>query len=90
MCNSGKFWTDDKTIRLAELYFCVPKPSIDEMAAAVGHTRSATWNQISRLGMATPGAKLRRCMPCDRKFFSTHSGNRICSRCHGSELLRCA
>lgn len=83
-------WDHASTIKLASLYFSTPKPSIEAMAAAIGRTPSATWNQISRLGMAVPGAKLRKCMPCDRAFFSSHIGNRICGRCADGELMRCA
>lgn len=83
-------WDDASTIKLASLYFSTPKPSIESMASALGRTPQATWNFIARIGMAAPGAKLRSCLPCDRAFFSSHNGSRICSRCAGSELLRFA
>jgi hypothetical protein len=83
-------WDDAATVKLAGLYFSTPKPSIEAMAVALGRTPQATWNFIARIGMATPGAQMRKCMPCERQFFSTHIGNRICSRCADGELMRCA
>ena len=83
-------WDDGDTVKLAGMYFSTPKPSIDEMSAAMGRTPNAVWQFITRIGMSAPGAKLRRCLPCNCKFFSSHPGNRICSRCAGSELMRCA
>ena len=29
--------------------------------------------------------KIRKCLRCDRDFYSMHGGNRICQRCSGSE-----
>lgn len=83
-------WTPEQTDALAELFFADPKPSIGEMAAKMGRTPHATWTFISRIGMATPGAKVRGCMPCGRKFYSSWIGNRICSWCAESEQMRCA
>jgi hypothetical protein len=83
-------WSPALNEKLAQIYFQDPKPSITEMAAALGRTPHATWTQISRLGMATPGAKVRRCLPCGRSFYSSWIGNRICSWCAESDELRCA
>lgn len=86
----GSSWSDVEINRLADLYFSTPKPSIDAMAAALGRTKHAVWTEISRLGMAAPGAKMRTCRPCERPFFSWGSGNWICNRCKSSGLLRYA
>lgn len=88
--NDTSAWTPAQNERLASVYFTVPKPSIAEMADVMGRTPHAVWTQISRLGMAKPGAQLRRCMPCGKSFYSSWIGNRICSRCAESEVLRCA
>lgn len=86
----GASWSDADVDRLAKLYFSQPKPSVDAMAETLGRTRGAVWTVISRLGMAAPGAKMRTCMPCDKPFYSSWIGERICSYCKSSELLRCA
>lgn len=87
-------WTPAQTDQLMKLYFSTPKPTIDVMAAAVGKSPMATWIRISRLGAATPGAKLRTCLGpvCQgqRSFYSEHAGNRICQGCDQSEMMRCA
>jgi hypothetical protein len=83
-------WTPEQTEELAKKFFSDPKPSIATKAAAMGRTPHATWTYISRIGMATPGAAVRKCLPCDRKFYSSHVGNRMCTWCLESEELRCA
>ncbi len=89
--NGGEAWTDSDRDRLATMYFSVPKPSIDEMAAALGRTTKSVFSEICRMGMSRPGAKLRPCLPCGGKlFFSSHIGNRICRRCVRIHQLECA
>lgn len=90
MINDGTAWTAEQTAKLAGLFFTDPKPSIGEMAATMGRTPYAVWTQIARLAMSTPGAKLRKCLPCDRPFYSSHIGNRMCQHCLESQGLRCA
>ena len=88
--NDKTTWSDADVDRLAGLYFSVPKPPIEDMAAKLGRTTSAVFTEISRLGMAKPGAKIRKCKPCERPFFSWGSGNWICDRCKQTDLVRCA
>lgn len=90
MINDKAPWTAEQIEKLAELYFSVPKPSIDHMSAVIGRSPHATWNQIARIGMSKRGAQVRKCLPCDHNFYSTHVGNRMCQRCLESDELRCA
>lgn len=88
--NGGEPWTDGDRDRLANLYFTVPKPSIEEIAAALGRTTKAAFTEICRTGMSRLGAQLRPCMPCQKPFFSSSIGNRICRRCVRIHQLECA
>jgi hypothetical protein len=88
--HNGEGWTEQQINLLASMYFSVPKTPIEEMAAALGRTPKATWTEISRRGMAKPGAKPRLCMTCRRSFFSGHIGNRICVKCTKQNQLECA
>ncbi len=88
--NDRTSWSGEDIKRLAELYFSQPKPPIEDMAFQLGRTPSAVFTELSRLGMAKPGVKLRSCMPCTRLFFSSWIGERICSYCKESEIMRCA
>ena len=90
MSRQGTSWSDADIERLASLYFSEPKPPIEVMATELGRSTKAVFTEISRLGMAKRGAEIRTCMPCDRSFFSSWIGERICSFCKGSELMRCA
>ena len=83
-------WTDSDRDRLASLYFSVPKPPIEMIAENIGRTVPSVFTEICRMGMSRPGAKLRSCMPCGRRFFSGHIGNRICRRCVRIHQLECA
>lgn len=83
-------WSDADITKLAELYFSVPKIAPADMAAQLGRSVKALQTEISRLGMARPGAKVRKCAPCKRPFYSWGSGNWICSRCKLSAEFRCA
>lgn len=88
--NDRMTWSDSDVTQLARLYFSTPKPSIDAMTAELGRTRHSVWTVISRLGMAQPGAKMRACMRYERPLLSSWNGQRICSFCKYSQLLRCA
>lgn len=94
MSNQGTSWSDADIGRLADLYFSVPRPSIDEIASQLGRTKKAVWTEISRLGMSKPGAKLRACLGhvCDgrKRFFSSSINERICSFCKQTKRMRCA
>jgi hypothetical protein len=86
-------WSGADIDKLIQMYFSVPKPSIGEMAAKLGRTEKAVWTEISRLGMAKRGAAIRKCLgpnDCERPFFSTWIGHRICGYCESSEVMRCA
>ena len=88
--NDKATWSEADIERLAPLYFSVPKPPIEVIAETLGRTIPAVFTELSRLGMAQRGAKMRACMPCSRSFFSSWIGERICSFCKSSELMRCA
>jgi hypothetical protein len=88
--NSKAPWSDDDVERLARLYFSVPKPPIEVIAENLGRTVPSVFTELSRVGMAKPGAQLRACMPCERSFFSSWIGERICGFCKSSELMRSA
>ena len=94
MCNKGTNWSESDVNRLATLYFSIPKPSIETMAADLGRTPMACFTEMSKLGLAKPGAKLRRCLGhgCQgqKSFFSSGIGERMCSFCKGSEIVRYA
>jgi hypothetical protein len=79
-------WSDADIERLARLYFSDPKPPIEVMAKTLGRTTPSVFTELSRLGMAKRGAKMRPCLPCSRTFFSSWIGERICSLCKKSEL----
>lgn len=102
MPHSGRAWTDEETEQLARLYFAAraaidawtpafrgqraPLLQIDRIAAALGRSTGGVSGQISRMGMANPGAQLRTCLPCkgrgiEKKFFSVGVGNRVCAGC---------
>jgi hypothetical protein len=88
--NGGEPWTDADVDRLARRYFSDPKPPIDVIAEALGRTTPSVFTELSRLGMAKRGAKLRACMPCTRQFYSSWIGERICGFCKNSEIMGCA
>ncbi|MGM4916238.1 hypothetical protein [Tardiphaga sp. 813_E8_N1_3] len=88
--HKGEGWTEQDDLLLASMYFSVARPSVAEMGVALGRTPKAIWTQVSRLGMAKPGAKRRPCMTCTRPFFSSHAGNRICVKCIKQNQLECA
>jgi hypothetical protein len=88
-------WSDNDIETLADLYFVDPKKrSYDAMVEALGRTKSAIQSEISRRGMAQPGARMRACIGAEcygrRKFFSASAGHRICQRCSVTEIYRCA
>jgi hypothetical protein len=83
-------WSNADIERLAHLYFSDPKPPVEVIAETLGRTVPSVFTELSRLGVARRGAKLRACMPCGRSFFSAWIGERICSFCKSSELMRCA
>ena len=83
-------WTDADISLLAEMYFTSPRTPTGIMADRLGRSIPSVWAEISRLGMSQPGAKLRTCLPCNREFFSTHIGNRICNWCVRVHQLECA
>lgn len=91
---SGEPWIEVDVEKLAKLYFTSPRIHVDKIALALGRTTGAVQTEVSRLGMAQPGAKLRICLGevCGgrRRFFSSAPGNRICQRCAKSEVYRCA
>jgi hypothetical protein len=49
---------------------------------------SDTTHEVNQLrlsvGLRPIEPKVRKCLKCDSKFESTHIGNRICDRCHGT------
>jgi hypothetical protein len=61
--NSKAPWPDDNVERLARLYFSDPKPPIEVIAENLGRTVPSVFTELSRVGMAKLGAKLRACMP---------------------------
>jgi hypothetical protein len=83
-------WTDADIDRLASMYFATPKTPVEVMAARLGRTTNAIWTEVSRRGVSKPGAQIRTCLPCDRDFFSSWIGERICQFCKKSEMMRCA
>jgi hypothetical protein len=87
---AGEPWLDDDIERLGRLYFSDPRPPIEEMAAALGRTTKSVFTELSRLGMAKRGVKMRACLPSSRTFFSSWIGERICRFCKNSEIMRCA
>jgi hypothetical protein len=88
--NGGEPWLEADIERLGRLYFSDPRPPIEVMAETLGRTVPSVFTELSRVGMAKPGAKLRGCMPCTRQFYSSWIGERICSFCKNSEIMRCA
>jgi hypothetical protein len=76
--NQGAPWSDADIQKLAELYFSNPKKRpFDAVIAALGRTRGAIQSEISRRGMAAPGAKLRPCLGAEcygRRLFSSEPG----------------
>jgi hypothetical protein len=77
----------------------LPKFTRSQLAEYFGRSLSAIDTQISRYSIAREksslptGAKMRKCMPCQRMFFSTDRGNRFCRRCKEKEragILECA
>ncbi len=59
---SGEPWTEVDVEKLAKLYFTSPRIHVDKIALALGRTTGAVQAEVSRLGMAQPGAKLRICL----------------------------
>ncbi|WP_038965588.1 hypothetical protein [Bradyrhizobium diazoefficiens] len=74
-------WTPADRQHLADLYMKDPRPGVQEMAVKLGRAPRAIQTEASRLGLNSPGAQPRKCMPCQRMFFSAWIGNRICARC---------
>jgi hypothetical protein len=64
--------------------------STASIAMRMGRTESSISTAVSRYSVRDPKAQLRPCMPCGRKFFSMHIGNRICARCVQPNQLECA
>ncbi|MCA6098147.1 hypothetical protein [Bradyrhizobium australafricanum] len=80
----NRVWTEAEREVLVDLYLTNPRPSMDVMAAKLGRTKDAISTEVSRLCLRVPGAQPRKCLPCQRPFFSSWIGYRICPRC---ELL---
>lgn len=91
---SGDAWSSDDVALLAALYFAKPRPPSGEIAIKLGRSVLAVQSEISRQGMARPGAKLRTCVGVgccgERQFFSTDRANRICPRCSQDPIYRYA
>jgi hypothetical protein len=87
--NNGEAWT---AAAVTELIALVHEHGLNnvEIAQRTNRTVSAVSTAISRYAVRVPGAKLRRCMPCEKPFFSTHVGNRICGMCVKNLELECA
>jgi hypothetical protein len=87
-------WSETDVERLAELYFSVPKPSVEMIAVALGRSTKAIATELSRRGMSKQGAKLRPCLGSgclgQKKFYSSGIGERICSSCKSTKVMRCA
>lgn len=83
-------WDALTIARVIEMRSRDPRPSDDEIAAALGCTLSALQTALSRRGITrqhsvdlTPvrALKMRPCICCRRNFNSTGAGNRMCPRC---------
>jgi hypothetical protein len=85
----NKVWTDADREVLVDLYLENPRPSVEVMAAKLGRTRQAISTEASRLGLRAPGSQSRKCLPCQRPFFSSWIGHRICPRCEPL-VMECA
>jgi hypothetical protein len=76
----GDNWSEAQVLLLASLVR-VERLSTASIAVQMGRTESSISTAVSRYAVRDPRAQLRPCMPCGRKFFSMHIGNRICARC---------
>jgi hypothetical protein len=85
----GDNWTEEQVLQLASLVR-VDHLSNASVAVRMGRTESSIATAVSRYAVRDPRAQLRTCLPCDRKFFSMHIGNRMCSRCVQRNHLECA
>ena len=91
--NNTAPWPDADAALLMQLY-TDGETDIDTIAARLGRTREAVYCKANRMGLGVlrrgAGAKVRRCMPCQKNFWSTWIGNRICADCTRSLDLECA
>jgi hypothetical protein len=85
----GERWTTQQIPQLVE-YARVQGMGNAAIAVLMGRGESAIATAISRYAVRNPDATLRKCMPCQRPFFSTHIGNRICGGCLKIHQLECA
>lgn len=88
-------WTQQELDRLVELYADSDVPDVAEIAAKLGKTYSMVASMASRMGLAHTrrgeDAKLRRCLPCGKDFWSESKSNRICMTCKRSrDYMECA
>lgn len=87
--NDGEPWSTQQLLQLVE-YARVQGLGNAAIAVLMGRGESAISTAISRYSVRHPDATLRKCMSCERPFFSTHNGNRICGGCKKSLQLECA
>jgi hypothetical protein len=88
-------WTPKEIGRLVELYIEYDYPDVAEIAQRLGKTYAQVASMASRMGLSFTrrgeDAKLRRCLPCGKDFWSESRSNRICMTCKRSkDYMECA
>lgn len=90
-------WSEEEIDRLARLY--AQQLSNAAIAKELGRAESAIAIKATRLSFparatlrrdaksGAPRIKLRHCLCCQRLFFSSHAGNRMCDPCRGSSEI---
>jgi hypothetical protein len=76
-------WNTASVAKLKALIDTKPRPSIDEIAAEMGCKRPAIYGIMSklRLSFRDSGLEIRKCMCCERQFWSEGIGDRLCDEC---------
>jgi hypothetical protein len=88
--NGGEPWTDADRDRLANLYFTVPKPSIEVICGGARQDDQSRLHRDLPHGHVEARREAAGLLACRRSFYSSWIGERICGFCKSSELMRCA